>query len=296
MGTFISSKDCVIFCNFLQEGSVPNTGSHFFAAKNISFSTDVQLEPSKIFGQSRISNSYGISGPQQGKLSMEIYPLIGSNSFLDVNNQMALITGMTGDFSTGHSLSFNNFLLKQCYLSSLNLQISPQEPISVKAGFDCFDLSSITGQSFTGANIQNFLTTNGSGAYLDSIHALAMGVSGSGTSLPQSKLEININYSCSREAVYGLGASVPSTVILTNITRETSIKGESVGKIITYSGNNAALNLSFSPFSSFIADNNFAAQSGLFDININGKVTSQAMEVNTDNGLGSVVVVNENLF
>ena len=209
---------------------------------------------------------------------------------------MALITGMTGDFSQGHSIVLGNFPLKKCYLSSLSLQISPMEPISAKASFDCFDLSNITGQAFTGANIQNFLTTNGSGAYLESIHALAMGVSGSGTSLPQSKLEININYSCAREPVYGLGATVPSTVILTSLTRECSIKGESLGEIITYSGNNAALNLSFSPLSSFIADNNFAAQSGLFDININGKVSSQAMESNTDNGLGSVVIINESLY
>lgn len=292
---FIKSQNTPIFANFLGTGT-PNTGNHFFAAKNVSFSTDVQLEANKTFGSPRVSNDYGISGPQQGKLSMEAYLLVGDNSFLDTNNQMALITGITGDFSQGHQILCGNFLLKKCYLSSLNLQISPQEPISVKAGFDVYDLSSITGQTFTGANVQNFLTTNGSGAYLDSIHALAMGVSGSGTSLPQSKLEININYSCTREAVYGLGASVPSTVILTNLTRETSVKGESVGKIITYSGDNAALNLSFSPFSSFIADNNFAAQSGLFDININGKVSSQAMEVNTDNGLGSVVIINESLY
>lgn len=294
--SFIKSQNCPIFLNLLAENTAPNTGNHFFAAKSISFSTDTQLEASKTFGQPRISNDYGISGPQQGKLSFEAYLLIGDNSFLDTSNQMALITGATGDFTLGHQCKIGNFLLKKCYLSSLSLQISPQEPISVKSTFDVYDLSSITGQTFSGANIQNFLTTNGSGAYLDSIHALAMGVSGSGASLPQSKLEININYSCTREAVYGLGASVPSTVILTNLSRETSVKGESVGKIITYSGDNAALNLSFSPFSSFIANNNFAAQSGLFDININGKVTSQAMEVNPDNGLGSVIVVNENLF
>jgi len=203
---FIKSQNTPIFADFLNQNSAPNTGNHFFAAKNVSFSTDAQLEANKTFGSPRVSNDYGIAGAQQGKLSFEAYLLVGDNSFLDTNNQMALITGMTGDFANkGHQCQFGNFLLKQCYLSTLSLQISPMEPISAKASFDCFDLSNITGQTFTGANIQNFLTTNGSGAYLESIHALAMGVSGSGTSLPQSKLEININYSCSREAVYGLG-------------------------------------------------------------------------------------------
>ncbi len=296
MSIFIKSQNTPIFGNFLGTGA-PNTGNQFFLAKEASFSTDVQLEPNKVFGSPRISNDYGISGPQIGKFSMNVYPFVGSNSVTDTNNQLALITGLAQDFISGNQILFGNFLLKQCYLSTLNIQISPQEPITVKADFDVYNLSNITGISFTGANIQNLLTTNGSGAYLESLHALAVGISGSGVNLPQSKTDIEISTTCSRTPVYDLGSIYPSTVILENIGRQTSIKGENIGQIINHSGGYANLNLKFNPFSSFITGgSNFSPQTELFNIGITGRVNSQALSASTDNGLIGAIIIQENIY
>lgn len=291
---FIKAQNLPIFANFLAENTAPNTGEHFFLATEASLSTDLSLEPDKTFGQPRLSSNYNVAGSQSAKMSFSYYPLIGSNSNTDVPNQWPL--HLTGDFLSGHSILFGNYLLKQCYLSSLGVQISPQSPVVFKVGFDCFDLSSITGQTFTGANISNILTSNGSGAYLESIHALAMGVSGSGVSLPQSKSEISISTTCSRTPVYGLGAVYPSTVILESVQRQTSVRGEGVGEICSFSGNNGVLNLSFSPFSHFITGGTgFAPNNSLFKIGITGRVSSQSLDASPEGGLNGNMVIQENI-
>jgi len=296
MPSFISSKNCPVYMNLLGTGA-PNTGNQFFMATEAAFSMDSQLEANKTFGSPRISNDYGISGPQAGKFSMSSYIMIGSNSVTDAQNQLALVTGTTGDSVYGNSILFGNLLLKKCYLSSLNIEISPQAPILARATFDVYDLSSITGQAFTGANISNILTSNGSGAYLESIHALAMGVSGSGVSLPQSKSEISISTTCSRTSVYGLGAVYPSTVILESVAKSISLKGENIGNLIGFSGENAYLSLRFSPFSSFITGNpGFnGMENYLFEINTLGKVVGQNLEA-SENGLAGSIQILENVF
>lgn len=294
---FIKSQNAPIFANFLVENTAPNTGSQFFAATSATLSFDSQLEANKVFGQSRIPNDYGISGPQIGKLNLEVYPMVGSNSVTDTDNQLALITGLAKDFISGHQILMGNLLLKRCYLSTLNIQISPQEPIVIKSTFDVYDLSNVTGISFTGANISNVLTTNGSGAYLESLHALAMGVSGSGVNMPQSRTEIDISLTCSRTPNYGLSSIYPSTVILDNVSRQTSLKGADIGQIVNFSGANGILNLSFSPFSNFITGGTgFNSQDGLFSIGITGKINSQALNVSPDAGVGGTIQLVENLY
>lgn len=295
---FIKSQNAPIFANFLEENAAPSTGNQFFAATSATLSFDSQLEANKVFGSPRVSSDYSISGPQVGKLNLDVYPMAGSNSVTDTDNQLALITGMTGDFSGGgHQILFGNLLLKGCYLSSLNIQISPNEPIVVKSSFDCYDLSSVTGISFTGANISNVLTTNGSGAYLESLHALAMGISGSGVNMPQSRTEIDISLTCSRTPTYGLGSIYPSTVILDNVSRQTSLKGADVGQVVNFSGANGIVNLNFSPFSNFITGGTgFNSQGGLFSIGITGKVNSQALNVSPDAGVGGTIQLVENLY
>ena len=291
---FIKSQNCPIFCNFLAENTAPSTGNQFFAATSATLSFDAQLEANKTFGSPRAPDDYTISGPQVGKLNLEVYPLVGSNSVTDTNNQLALITGLAGDFiSGGHQILMGNLLLKGCYLSTLNIQISPQEPIIVKSTFDVFDLSSVTGVSFTGANISNVLTTNGSGAYLESLHALAMGVSGSGVNMPQSRTEIDISLTCSRTPTYGLGSIYPSTVILDNVSRETSLKGADIGEVCSFSGGNGIVNLSFGKFSDFITGTSI---NSLLNIGITGKISSQALSASPDAGLAGSIIIQENLF
>lgn len=283
--------------NLSQDDGAVDTGVHFFVATSVSLGVDSSLSPNKVFGNPRVSSDFSHDSPQVGKLSMEVLPLIGSNSAVNTANQMALITGASGDYLSGFRCQFGNFDLRKCYLSSLNLKISPQEVVSVSADFDVYDLSRVTGQTFTGASVSNLLTTNGSGAYLEGIHALAMGISGSGVSLPESKAEIDISVRCNREPSYGLGSAEPSTVILTNVEKQVSVNGENVGQIIGHSGNLGTLDLYFAPFSSFVADGaGFnGVSSSLFSIKTRGRVSSQNLSAG-ENGLNGVVVLQENVF
>jgi hypothetical protein len=289
---FVSAKDFPIFANFLAEDTAPTTGQ-FFLATDASFSVDSSLEANKVFGKSRISDDYNIAGPAVGKFSATFLPLIGPNSATQTANQMALITGLTGDFAVGHTIQVGGLNLKQCYLSTLNLDISPQSIITVKADFDVFNLSEITGQSFTGQSVSHMLTNNGSGAYLEGIHALALGVSGSGVSLPDSKEQISIRCSANRSPVYNLGDVYPSTVILDSVEKQVSINGENVGNFISYSGENAILNLAFHPFSTFVTGT--VTNNGLFNICTTGKVVSQNLDVSAE-GVGGAVTILENVY
>lgn len=289
---FVSSKNCPIFANFLAQNTAPTTGQ-FFLVTDASFSVDSSLEPNRVFGQSRISDDFNVAGAQIGKFSATFLPLIGPNSATQTVNQMALITGLTGDSVSGHIIKFGNFTLKQCYLSSLNLDISPQTVVGVKADFDVYNLSEITGQSFTGQNISHVLTNNGSGAYLESVHALAVGVSGSGVSLPDSKEQISISYRINRSPVYNLGDTYPSTVILDGVEKQVSINGENVGRFIGFSGERVVLNLAFHPFSTFITGT--VSNNGLFNICTTGRVVSQNLDVSAE-GLGGSISILENVF
>lgn len=283
--------------NLSQDDGAVNTGVHFFVATSVSLGVDSSLSPNKVFGNPRVSSDFSHDSPQVGKLSMEVLPLIGSNSAVNASNQMALITGATGDLISGNRVLFGNFDLRKCYLSSLTLKISPQDVISANADFDVYDLSRVTGQTFTGASISNLLTNNGSGAYLEGIHALALGISGSGVSLPESKAEIDVSIKCNREPSYGLGSTEPSTVILTSVEKQISINGENVGQIIGYSGNFGTLDLYFAPFSSFVTGGTGfnGITSSLFSIKTRGRVSSQNLSAG-ENGLNGVVALQENVF
>lgn len=289
---FVSHKNCPIFADFLAQNSAPTTGQ-FFLATDASFSVDSSLEANKVFGKSRISDDFNVAGAQVGKFSATFLPLIGSNSSTQTANQMALITGLTGDFTTGHVIQFGGLTLKQCYLSSLNLDISPQTVVGVKADFDVYNLSEVTGQSFTGQNVSHLLTNNGSGAYLESVHALAVGVSGSGVSLPDSKEQISISFRANRSPVYNLGDVYPSTVILDSVEKQVSVNGENVGRFVGFSGERAVLNLAFHPFSVFVTGT--VSNNGLFNICTTGRVVSQNLDVSAE-GLAGTISLVENVF
>lgn len=293
---FIRSTNCAIFADFTNENTLPNTGSGFFCATEAGLSIDSSLEAEKTFGEPRIADKYNISGPQSAKLSFSYLPMVGSNSATNPENQWA-VTNLTGDYQSGHRIKFGNFELRSCYLSSLNIDISPQSPVSFKCNFDVYDLSQVTGQSFTGFSVQNALTTNGSGAYLESLHALALGVSGSGVSLPESKAEISISYNINRSPCYRLGDIYPSTVVLDSVEKQLTIRGENIGQICSFSGGNAIVDLSFSPFSSFITGGNgFVPNNGLFKIFTTGKVLSQNLDVSPDGGLNGQISLAQNVY
>jgi hypothetical protein len=294
MPTFIKSKNSPVFANFLAENTAPNTGNQFFAATEISLDFNSALEVNRVLNQTPISNDFNSSGPIQSKLSFEYYPLIGDNSVLSVENQTGIFA-LSGDFVSGHQIQFGNFLLKRCYLSNLEIRIVPQEPILFKADFDVYDTSSVTGQSYTGANILNTLSSRAS--YLDSIHALAIGVSGSGVALPNSKNSISISTSCARSPVYSLGGIYPDTTILESVSRTTQIRGENIGQVINFSGTNGLLDLQFNPFSWFITGGSgFNANNGLFGLRVDGRVSTQSLSATPDNTLDGQITLVENIF
>lgn len=294
---FITQKNCPIWANFTNEATAPNTELDFFAATEASLSLETSLEPSKIFGQSRTSDEFNVNGAQSSKFSFSYYPMCGDNSVSRISSQTGILNA-TGDFLSGWNIRFGQFDLKKCYLSNLEIKISPQEPILFSANFDVYDVSSITGSYFSGVNSGSLFTSNGSGAYLESLHALAIGVSGNSASMPESKAEISISHNCNRSPVYGLGSTYPSTVILEGVERTTQIRGENVGQIIDFSGEAAFLSLAFNPFSYFVTGGEaFNKYSGLFEINISGRVTNQNLSINAGDGnLNGNLTIRENLY
>lgn len=291
MAIFYTAKNLPTFCNFQTEGSTPNTGLDFLAANSVSLSLESSLEPNKILGSARLSNDFSHNSPQKATLSLEYYPMVGNNSVSRISSQTGVLA-LTGDYQSGHYIRFGNFELRQCYLNSLNIKLSPHSPVVFSANFDVYNLSQVTGQSFSGANITNTLTS-GSGAYLDSLHATAVGISGSGASLPSSKAEIDVTFSCNRSPQYALGATSPSTVILDSAQKQITIRGENIGEVCGFSGNNAILNLYFSPLSSFVTGGTgfSAIGNSLFSIGTTGRVSSQNLSADENGLVGSVSIL-----
>jgi hypothetical protein len=128
------------------------------------------------------------------------------------------------------------------------------------------------------------------------LHALRTNVSGDSVSLPESKTEISVNYQCSRTAVYEVGSLTPKTVLLQGVSRSTSIVGENIGRVISYSGNNASLNLSIGEFGKLTNGGfNPSTDTKLF-IGITGRVVSQNLSFATNRIADGSISLVENLY
>lgn len=293
MISFISAKNCPIYLNTTGENLAPHTGSDFFAATSAALSFESPLEANKVFGQSSASNDYKIGGPVASRLGFSFYPLYGGDEI--IQGTLGFF-GLTGDFNSGHNARFGNLELKKCYLDNYSLKIAPFAPIVVSANFSCFDASLVSGQTFTGENLPNSLTS-GSGAYLSSWHAVSVGVSGSGLNLPESRAEIDIQVNCGRSPVYGLGNVEASTALLDSVERVVSIRGENIGQIVNFSGGEAIVNLRFSPMGAFITGTNYdRVNSYVYAMDVTGKVISQNLSADPDGFLNGEVRIVENLY
>lgn len=302
MSKFIQYTNVPVFANFSNVNTAPTTGvgtSDLLAANSVSINFDSQLEPRKYLGRSPISNDYAPTGPLQAKLSISWFPLIGENAFSRQLSQTGVLA-LTGDFTTGHQIRVGNFLFRDCYLNSYSIQITPYQPVSFTADFNSFDVNSIERLTFTGlANAPRLLTTAGTGAYFDAMHALAVGIDGTLEPLPQSKKSVQISTSCSRSAVYTIGNKIPERVILNSVERTVTVEGENVGSIIDFngSGDGTSVNFKFSPFRYVVTGNNFdPTGSHKLLIAVSGKISAQSLSVQPGNTLNGSVTIRENIF
>ena len=302
MSKFIQYTNVPVFANFSNINTAPTTGvgtSDLLAANSVSINFDSQLEPRKYLGRSPISNDYAPTGPLQAKLSISWFPLIGENAFSRQLSQTGVLA-LTGDFTTGHQIRVGNFLFRDCYLNSYSIQITPYQPVSFTADFNSFDVNSVERLTFTGlANAPRLLTTAGTGAYFDAMHALAVGIDGTLEPLPQSKKSVQISTSCSRSAVYTIGNKIPERVILNSVERTVTVEGENVGSIIDFngSGDGTSVNFKFSPFRYVVTGNNFdPTGSHKLLIAVSGKISAQSLSVQPGNTLNGSVTIRENIF
>ena len=302
MAKFIKYTDVPVFANFSSPDQAPITGgagSDLMAANDVTINFEASLEPRKYLGKTPISNDYAPTGPLQAKISFSWFPLIGENTNSRLISQTGVLA-LTGEFETGHQIRVGNFLFKDCHLNSYTIQITPYQPIVFSADFNSYDTETIEGTSFTGlAGAPALLQAAGTGAYFDSLHALAVGITGNLEPLPQSKKSVQINTSCGRNAVYSIGSKTPDRVLLNSVERTVTIEGENVGAIIDYngSGDGSSVSFRFSPFRYFVTGTSFNPRTDYkLAIDVSGKITSQSLTQQPGNTLNGSVSLKENIY
>jgi hypothetical protein len=302
MAKFIKYTDVPVFANFSSPDQAPitnGTGSDLMAANDVSISFETSLEARKYLGKTPISNDYAPTGPLQAKISFSWFPLIGENTNSRLISQTGVLA-LTGEFETGHQIRVGNFLFKDCHLNSYTIQITPYQPIVFSADFNSYDTEEIEGVAFTGlAGAPALLKAAGTGAYFDSLHALAVGITGNLEPLPQSKRSVQINAACGRNPVYTIGSKTPDRVLLNNVERTVSIEGENVGQIINYngSGDGSSVSFRFSPFRYFITGQSFNPKTDYkLAIDVSGKIVSQSLTQQPGNTLNGSVSIKENIY
>lgn len=305
MAKFIKYTDVPVFANFSSPNQAPLTGldggaSDLMAANDVNITFETQLEPRKYLGKNPIGNDYSPVGPLQARFNFSWFPLIGDNAKSSLISQTGVLH-LTGDFATGHQIRIGNFLFKDCHLNSYTIQITPYQPVVFSADFSSFNVNEIESSVFTGlANAPSLLkTAGGQGAYYDALHALAVGVTGGITPLPDAKKSIQVNTSCTRVPIYTIGSKIPEQVILNGVERTVTVEGENVNQIINFygSGDGASLKLRFSPFRYFITGGNFNPRTNyMFEIEVSGRIAGQNLSIQPNNTLNGSVGIRENIY
>jgi hypothetical protein len=296
MAKFISYTDSPLFVS--PNDGVPETGvslSNLIAASNCELTFDASLEPAKYIGKDAISDDFHVNAAKATKLAFSYIPLVGPNTLNGISAASTGIFNLTGDSSC--SIRFGNFLFRQCYLDSLTLSINPNQPIRANANFSCYNESGVENVSYTGlVNGGSFTLNSSTGTSFSALHALASSVTGQSVSLPESKTEISIQTNCSRVPIYEVGSVYPRTVLLNNVTRQTSINGENVGKIIDFSGKSAILNLKLAEFGKLMDPTFNAANDYRIRFDITGKVSSQNLSAQISKTIDGSVQILENIY
>lgn len=296
MATFINYKDSPLFVS--PNDGVPETGvslSHLIAASNCDLSFDTSLDPAKYIGKDAVSSDFHVNAAKATKLTFSYIPLVGPNTLSGISAASTGILNLTGDSSC--SIRFGNFLFQQCYLDSLTLSINPNQPIRANANFSCYNESGVENVSYTGfVNGGGFTVDSSSGTSFSALHALASSVSGQSVSLPESKTEISIQTTCSRTPVYEVGSVYPRTVLLNGVTRQTTVNGENIGRVISQSGNFAVLNLKLAEFGKLMDPNFDAAEDYRIRFDISGRVASQNLSAQVSKTIDGSVQILENIY
>lgn len=296
MANFISYKDSPLFVS--PNDGAPETGlslSHLIAASSCDLTFDASLDPAKYIGKSAISDDFHVNAAKATKLAFSYIPLVGLGVKSGIADASTGIFNLTGDSSC--SIRLGNFLFQQCYLDSLTISINPNQPIRANANFSCYNESGIEGLSYSGlGGSHSFTVDSSSGTAFSALHALASSVSGQSVSLPESKTEISIQTTCSRTPVYEVGSTYPRTVLLNSVTRQTSVNGENVGEVISFSGNSAVLNLKLAEFGKLMDPTFNAATDYRVRFDVTGRVVSQNISAQVGRTIEGSTVIQESIW
>jgi hypothetical protein len=293
---FLKYSDLPIFAEFTVENTAPTkSAAKIFAATEASLSLDPNLSANRYLGKAQIRNDFSTTGPLEGKFSFSFYPLIEKDtSLLNIQglNQTKFFD-LTGQFTNGHQIYFSNFLLKKCYLQGYSVKINPYQAVSVSANFISYDVTDLKGQNLQAYSESSLsVAKDATSPYYESLHALTTKMDGSSVNIPTAKISIEVNVDCQRTPVYTLGQKTPDTVILNTVERTTTIQGEDVGAIVDITGANAgATSIYFLPLSK--QGSTPSAANNALNFDINGRITSQQLQIAQNSMLNGRVVIKE---
>lgn len=299
MANYLKYSDVPIFADFTSENTTPSSldVSKLFAATEASLAIDTNLQGNRYLGKAQTRNDFALTGPTEGKLSLTFFPLIEvSESLLNVQkaNQLAFFN-LTGDFLSGHHIKVSNFLLKQCYLQNYSVKINAYQPISISANFISYDITQIVGTSLTPTSLTQKVAKDSISPYYESLHALTTVMGGASTSIPETKISIDINTDCNRTPIYTLGQKIPNCVVLNSVERNVTIQGENIGQVIDISGANAGYtDIYFLPLSKLNTTNPTpSSTNNVLNFDINGRIVSQQISVAQNSMVNGRVVIKE---
>lgn len=297
---FLKYSDLPIFADLsASSDTVPaKTVANIFAATEASISFDASLSPNKYLGKAQIKNDYSTTGPMEAKFSFTFYPLIEKDTAnLNVNSSnQTLFFNLTGNNEQGNVFIFSNLVLRKTVLQNYSIKINPYQPVSVTANFISYDITGLKDQqiqAFTDSTL--VIPKNSTTPYYESLHALTTKMDGTSTNIPAAKVSIEVNVDCQRTPIYTLGNKVPDSVILTAVERTTTIQGEDIGAIMDITGANAgATNIYFLPLSKYGSDP--TSVNNVLNLDINGRITSQQLQVAQNSMMNGRVVIKENIL
>lgn len=303
---FLKYTDLPIFADFTAENTNPTKdAAKTFAVTDASLALDPNLTANRYLGKSQIKNDFALTGPLEGKFSMTFYPMIeklndtSSSKLLNIQkaNQLAFFD-LTGDFSQGHKIYLQNYLLQNCFLQNYSIKINAYQPVSVTANFVSYNVTDFRDTVITqydGAPIT--IPKNTTIPSYETLHGLTTLMNEeSSNNIPELKTSIEINVDCQRVPLYTLGNAIPTSVKATSVERTVTIQGDNINKAVSLSGANpGSTNIYFLPLSSLNTETP-SSSNKVLNFDINGRVISQQLSISQNAILNGKVVIKEILL
>jgi hypothetical protein len=195
-----------------------------FPCNSVSFSLNANTVP--VFDIEGSLLYYSPTAPIQGKFQTQFYLTGELPSFLKLENQSEVPT----------SIRFNQFYIPSAYLTSLNFNVEPFQPVLVSIDFSFYHglvvLNTDLNDEYTNFN-NSLKTLNGLGSYLVADNRANF------TQNPKDFLITNFSYAFSveREPVLRIKQSVPSRVAIKQINAEFNITANNLDGILQTQGN-----------------------------------------------------------